>query len=277
MDQEDTEFKPIADVLHLDSASKVVSKANFYIIKKREKGLWNAFSAPSQVLTAKVFDAHLMDVRANYMPVIPAVIVLKTSPNNRDIQGQTWWLLLPENKEGKDQPINSWICKPQLNSFLYKATCKGLQDMREKSQEADGIYSCKQASERRKVSTVDKTELWSRNYHHGVFRFSLFSVAKATSTKVRLPCISHILQLKNSHPAAVAFWQHGESKPLIQKSHLFLSHEIETAREFTSRWLFWAHMIEQNSLISEEHFAKTAFFLKSSWQHWNNCLNFPDF
>lgn len=37
MDQEDTGFKAIADVLHLDSASEVVSKANFYIIKKREK------------------------------------------------------------------------------------------------------------------------------------------------------------------------------------------------------------------------------------------------
>lgn len=37
MDQEDTGFEAIADVLHLDSASEVVSKANFYIIKKREK------------------------------------------------------------------------------------------------------------------------------------------------------------------------------------------------------------------------------------------------
>lgn len=58
--------------------------------------------------------------------------------------------------EGKDQPINFWICKPQLNSFLYKATCKRLQDMKETSQEEDGIYSCKQASERRKVSMVDE-------------------------------------------------------------------------------------------------------------------------
>lgn len=37
MDQEDIGFKAIADVLHLDSASKVVSKANFYIIKKSKK------------------------------------------------------------------------------------------------------------------------------------------------------------------------------------------------------------------------------------------------
>lgn len=95
-----------------------------------------------------------MDLRANYMPVIPAVVVLKIYPNARDIQGQTWWLLLPENKEAKDQPINSWICKPQLNSFLYKATWKGLQDMRETSQEEDEKYSCKQATERKKVSTV---------------------------------------------------------------------------------------------------------------------------
>lgn len=37
MDQEDVGFKAIAAVLHLDSAIEVVSKANFYIIKKREK------------------------------------------------------------------------------------------------------------------------------------------------------------------------------------------------------------------------------------------------
>lgn len=37
INQEDTGFKATADVLHLDSASKIVSKANFYIIKKREK------------------------------------------------------------------------------------------------------------------------------------------------------------------------------------------------------------------------------------------------
>lgn len=37
MDQEDIGSKAIAGVLHLDSASEVVSKANFHIIKKREK------------------------------------------------------------------------------------------------------------------------------------------------------------------------------------------------------------------------------------------------
>lgn len=118
-------------------------------------------------------------------------------------------------------------------------------------------------------SRWEKTELWSGNYQHVVFRCNfLFSLilkpAKAPSTEVRLPCISHkILQLKNSHPAAVDFWWHGETTiwlSLIQKSHLFLSHEIATAREFT--WLFWVHMIKRNSLISEEHFAKTAFFKK---------------
>lgn len=35
MDREGREFKAITDVLHLDSANKVVSKANFYIIKKK--------------------------------------------------------------------------------------------------------------------------------------------------------------------------------------------------------------------------------------------------
>lgn len=131
----------------------------------------------------------------------------------------------------------------------------------------------------------EKTQLWSGNYQHGVFHCNfLFSLilkpAKAPSTEVRLPCISHkILQLKNSHPAVVTFWWHGEKpygKPLIQKSHLFLSHEVATAREFPCRELFWAHMIKQNSLISKEHCAKAAFFLKSSWQHRNNYLNFPD-
>jgi len=37
MDREGRGFKAITNVLHLDSANKVVTKANFYIIKKREK------------------------------------------------------------------------------------------------------------------------------------------------------------------------------------------------------------------------------------------------
>lgn len=156
MDREGKGFKATTDVLHFGSANKVVSKANYYIIKKKKGegswALWNAFSASSQLLATKVFDACLIDERENYMLIIPAVIVLKIYPNSRDIQGQTWWFLLQEYKEAKGQSTNSWICKTQLNSFLYKATYKGLQD-NERNREEDGICRCKL---KRKASRVDE-------------------------------------------------------------------------------------------------------------------------